>query len=74
MRVRRAVKKEAQRRRTRHVRAEQHTEQEGIHKSYDSHTYSKAPIIRTGHSAVLAVHIFTAELAYVPVRIIGTLE
>ena len=36
--------------------------------------YSKAPIIRTGHSAVLAVHICTAELAYVPVRIIGTLE
>ena len=36
--------------------------------------YSKAPIIRTRHSTVLAVHICTAELAYIPVRIIGTLE
>ena len=32
MRVRRAVKKEAQRRRKRHVRAEQKTEQKGSHK------------------------------------------
>ena len=32
MRVRREVKKEAQRRRKRHVRAEQHTEQGGSHK------------------------------------------
>ena len=36
--------------------------------------YSKAPIIRTGHWAVLAVHSMKAELAYVPVRIIGTVK
>jgi hypothetical protein len=41
-------------------------------------TYSKAPIIRAGHWRVLAVHsmycVCTADLAYVPVRIIETLE
>ena len=33
-------------------------------------THSKAPIIRTGHWAVWVVH----TMAYVPLRIIGTLE
>ena len=36
--------------------------------------YSKAPIIPTSLRASSAVHLCTTELAYVPVRIIGSLE